>query len=42
VLLDPGDTVETALVADNPGRWLLHCHILAHQATGMAGVVEVA
>lgn len=31
-----------ALVADNPGRWMLHCHIPEHQEAGMMAVVEVA
>jgi len=22
---------------DNPGRWLYHCHVMAHQMAGMAG-----
>ena len=23
-----------AFVADNPGKWMLHCHMLSHQAGG--------
>jgi FtsP/CotA-like multicopper oxidase with cupredoxin domain len=42
VLLDPDSRAEIAFVADNPGRWMLHCHVLEHQATGMMGVVRVA
>jgi FtsP/CotA-like multicopper oxidase with cupredoxin domain len=42
VLLDPDTHTEIALVADNPGDWMLHCHVLEHQATGMMGVVRVA
>ncbi len=38
----PDETTEITLVADNPGKWMLHCHILEHQASGMMGVVEVA
>ena len=30
-----------ALVADNPGRWMLHCHIPEHQEAGMMAVVDV-
>ena len=37
----PDGTVEVAFVADNPGRWLLHCHVLEHHATGMGGLVHV-
>lgn len=29
-------------VFDNPGKWLLHCHMLGHQAAGMKTWVEVA
>ncbi len=49
---DPGDLRDTSLVAvgetrdilcvfDNPGRWMLHCHMLSHQAAGMKTWVEV-
>ena len=27
---------------DNPGKWLLHCHMLEHQASGMKTWIEVA
>lgn len=27
--------------ADNPGVWLLHCHILWHSVTGMAMLIDV-
>ena len=30
-----GDTVEIALVADNPGIWMDHCHNLQHAAEGL-------
>ncbi|MEM7752850.1 MAG: multicopper oxidase domain-containing protein, partial [Pseudomonadota bacterium] len=30
------------VVFDNPGKWLLHCHMLGHQASGMKTWVEVA
>lgn len=42
VLMNPLEKVEIAFVADNPGKWMFHCHILEHQAGGMMGVVEVA
>ncbi|MEL6205314.1 MAG: multicopper oxidase family protein [Pseudomonadota bacterium] len=41
VLLAPREEARIAFVADNPGRWMLHCHVLSHQASGMMGVVEV-
>jgi len=42
VLMSPGERVEIAFVADNPGDWMFHCHVLEHQAGGMMGVVRVA
>ena len=42
VLLDPKSRAEIAFVADNPGDWMLHCHVLEHQATGMMAVIRVA
>ena len=41
VLLMPDETVEVALVADNPGRWMFHCHVIEHQETGMMGYLQV-
>ncbi len=35
VLVDRGETRQIVLVADNPGDWLLHCHMLGHAASGM-------
>jgi FtsP/CotA-like multicopper oxidase with cupredoxin domain len=42
VLVVPKERVEIAFVADNPGDWMIHCHVLAHQAGGMMGVIHVA
>ena len=33
--IDRDETVEIAFVADNPGKWMLHCHMLEHAASGM-------
>jgi len=41
VLLDPRTRAEIAFVADNPGDWMLHCHVLEHQTSGMMAVVRV-
>ena len=41
VLLAPDEPVEVAFVADNPGDWLFHCHILEHHLAGMGSVVRV-
>ncbi len=35
VLVPAHGTVTVAFDADNPGRWLFHCHNLFHMATGM-------
>ena len=37
----PAETLEIAFVADNWGEWLLHCHMLEHQAAGMLSWFEV-
>jgi FtsP/CotA-like multicopper oxidase with cupredoxin domain len=42
VLMAPHESVDIAFVADNPGDWMFHCHILEHQAAGMTGVIRVA
>ena len=42
VLVNPREAVEIALVADNPGDWMFHCHMLAHQAAGMMTWLRVA
>jgi len=34
-LIGPDQSRKIAFVADNPGKWLLHCHMLEHAAAGM-------
>ncbi len=34
-LVAADEKVTVAFVADNPGKWLIHCHMLEHQAAGM-------
>lgn len=41
VLVAPRETAEIAFVADNPGDWMFHCHILEHQASGMMASIRV-
>ena len=41
VLMSRGEQVDIAFVADNPGDWMFHCHILEHQASGMSTVIRV-
>ena len=33
--VEPGQTYETAFLADNPGIWMDHCHNLPHAAEGL-------
>ena len=42
VLIPPRERVEIAFVADNPGAWMIHCHVLDHQNGGMMAMIEVA
>jgi FtsP/CotA-like multicopper oxidase with cupredoxin domain len=42
VLVPPRQTIEIAFVADNPGDWMLHCHVMDHQVAGMMTVLRVA
>jgi FtsP/CotA-like multicopper oxidase with cupredoxin domain len=41
VLMGPRESVDVAFVADNPGEWMFHCHILDHAAGGMMGTIAV-
>jgi len=41
VLVAPRETVEIAFVADNPGDWMLHCHVMDHQVAGLMTVLRV-
>lgn len=41
-LMQRGETTEIAFVADNPGDWLLHCHMLEHATSGMMTWLRVA
>jgi FtsP/CotA-like multicopper oxidase with cupredoxin domain len=41
VLLNGSDRKRIAFVANNPGKWLIHCHMIEHQAGGMVTWFEV-
>ena len=41
VMVNVRETQRIAFVADNPGKWLIHCHMIEHMATGMAAWFEV-
>ena len=42
ILSLPRETMDIAFVADNPGKWLFHCHMLGHAASGMTTWIDVA
>ena len=42
MLMTPLETVEVAFVADNPGDWMLHCHVMDHQEAGLMTIIRVA
>lgn len=42
VIINARQTARIAFVADNPGKWMIHCHMLEHQETGMAAWFDVA
>ena len=41
-LMAQGEKAELIFIADNPGQWLFHCHMLEHHAAGMGGVISVS
>lgn len=41
ILLRPDERAEVAFVAETRGDWMVHCHILAHQETGMMGTIRI-
>ena len=42
VLVSPRRAVRVAFVADNPGDWMLHCHVMEHQVGGLMTTIRVA
>ncbi|HEX6643614.1 MAG TPA: multicopper oxidase family protein [Gemmatimonadales bacterium] len=41
VIVPAGSTVDLLVEFDNPGRWMMHCHVAEHLETGMHLVLEV-
>lgn len=41
VLLTPDERIVIAFVPDRPGDWMIHCHLIEHQETGMMGYLKV-
>lgn len=35
LLMAPNERVTVRMPADNPGKWLIHCHMIEHQMAGM-------
>jgi len=42
LLIEPRQTAEIAFRADNPGDWMVHCHVLEHQHAGMMAWLRIA
>jgi FtsP/CotA-like multicopper oxidase with cupredoxin domain len=40
VLVGPHETWDVAFTADNPGVWMIHCHVLIHASYGMTMTVN--
>jgi FtsP/CotA-like multicopper oxidase with cupredoxin domain len=40
VLVAPGETWDVAFLADNPGIWMFHCHVLLHASMGMTMTID--
>ena len=40
-LMQPREKADLIFIADNHGRWLFHCHMLEHHASGMGGLISV-
>ncbi|MCW2291401.1 FtsP/CotA-like multicopper oxidase with cupredoxin domain [Pseudomonas sp. BIGb0408] len=41
-LLGKNETARIAFVADNPGVWMFHCHVIDHMETGLMAAIEIA
>ena len=42
VMLGKYETIRIAFVADNPGHWMYHCHLIEHMKTGLMGYFEIS
>jgi FtsP/CotA-like multicopper oxidase with cupredoxin domain len=42
VLVLPNERVQVGFAADNPGNWMIHCHVIEHQESGMMGWFRVS
>ena len=42
IYISDGEAYDVAFVADNPGLWMLHCHMVEHDMHGMDMMVNYA
>ncbi|NHN36046.1 multicopper oxidase family protein [Pseudomaricurvus alcaniphilus] len=42
ILLAKNERARIAFVADNPGDWMYHCHVIEHMKTGLMGYIRVS
>lgn len=42
ILMARNERATIAFVADNPGHWMYHCHVIEHMKTGLMGYITVA
>jgi FtsP/CotA-like multicopper oxidase with cupredoxin domain len=42
LLVGPHEHWDVAFVADNPGIWVIHCHVLLHAEMGMSMTLNYA
>jgi FtsP/CotA-like multicopper oxidase with cupredoxin domain len=42
ILVGPHETWDVAFLADNPGLWMIHCHVLVHAAYGLSTMLSYA
>ena len=41
ILLEKNERARIAFVADNPGNWMFHCHVIEHMKTGLMGYIAI-
>ena len=41
ISVKPAERLSVAITPEEPGRWVLHCHLLLHMDLGMLRVIEV-
>lgn len=41
ILLEKNERAKIAFFADNPGKWMFHCHVIEHMKTGLMGYITI-